>query len=334
MTRLTVEDLRALTSLSGDRKTIHQFLERVAKGRSGRSANRYVTISIGYNEDVDEFFKTYAARIVDARNSGDKRAGNDLMKMLRTSGPDEWAAQSPKRKEHHVNMAYARINHNGDFEMHVLSVPISKEYHAFDNVKVHYTTLGFLLDSKWYFDPLDKALEHVQAQEQELLKKVAAEVHHRSSFGGFNFAGVTKEIHPAGRGCEADLGTVAADLCHHSIAGGVLIQPHTDQKAHWCAGCVEDFEVYLDTETRLPKALRLGNALVCPWDIDHADGKVVANERPLEQEELIDAESFLSKMGETHPQNRDVITLVVDDWTEGTLPHTPLWLPLFEREFS
>ena len=334
MARLSVEDLRALTSLSADRKTINEFLMKAEEGRGGRSYNRYVTISIDYDEDVDEFFKTHAARTVKARNTGDARAGNKLMRHLRSEGPGVWAAQSPIRKEHHVNMAYARINPKEEFEMHVLSVPISKEYHAYDNVKVFYTTLGFLLDSKWYFDPLNKALDHIQSQERKLLEKVAAEINHRSSFGGFNFAGVTKEIHPAGRGCEADLGTVAADLCHHSIAGGVLVQPHTEEKAHWCKGCAEDFEVYLDTETRLPKALRLGNDLVCPWDIDHADGKVVANERPLKQEELFDAESFLSRMREKHPQNRDVITLVVDDWTEGSLPHTPLWLPLFEREFS
>jgi hypothetical protein len=80
--------------------------------------------------------------------------------------------------------------------------------------------------------------------------------------------------------------------------------------------------------------LSLGDGLVCTFDIDHTDGMVVANERPLKKEELVDAESFLSMMVEKHPQNRDVITCIIDDWTKGTLPHTPLWLPLFEREFS
>ena len=194
MARLSVEDLRALTSLSADRKTINEFLMKAEEGRGGRSYNRYVTISIDYDEDVDEFFKTHAARTVKARNTGDARAGNKLMRHLRSEGPGVWAAQSPIRKEHHVNMAYARINPKEEFEMHVLSVPISKEYHAYDNVKVFYTTLGFLLDSKWYFDPLNKALDHIQSQERKLLEKVAAEINHRSSFGGFNFAGVTKEI--------------------------------------------------------------------------------------------------------------------------------------------
>ena len=220
---------------------------KAEEGRGGRSYNRYVTISIDYDEDVDEFFKTHAARTVKARNTGDARAGNKLMRHLRSEGPGVWAAQSPIRKEHHVNMAYARINPKEEFEMHVLSVPISKEYHAYDNVKVFYTTLGFLLDSKWYFDPLNKAWT-ISKLKRGVVGEGGRRNHHRSSFGGFNFAGVTKEIHPAGRGCEADLGTVAADLCHHSIAGGVLIQPHTEEKAHWCKRCAEDFEVYLDTK--------------------------------------------------------------------------------------
>ena len=205
-------------------------------------------------------------------------------------GFDVWAAQSPLGRNTYVNMAYASTQE--DFEMHVLSVPFQK-IPAFDNVKVLHH-LGFLLDSKWYFDPLDKALEHVQAQEQELLEKVAQRCITASPSVDSTLLVSRRRFILQAVGAKQTLEPLQ-QTCAIIRTPEEFSFNHTPMKSTLVRGMREEFEVYLDNETRLPKALRLGNALVCPWDIDHADGKVVANERPLNQEELID-EVFLSKM--------------------------------------